>query len=95
MASVFFSDELSWVVTWRVRREVARVGRYTWRVNGLVAFSGGRQGVLLVCDRSGSLACVVDAQPAEISRASRRVGWRWWDDTRVRLITLESRQEHE
>jgi hypothetical protein len=62
------------------------VGRFSWRVNGAVELTGGGAGLSLVCMETGKLGVVVDPTPAERGRAERHPGFRWFDDTRVRLM---------
>jgi hypothetical protein len=62
------------------------VGRFLWRVNGPVELTGGGAGLSLVCMETGRLGVVVDPTPAERGRAERHPGFRWFDDTRVRLV---------
>ena len=62
------------------------IGRFLWRVNGALESSGGEPVLALVCMETGKLGVVVDPHPAERSRAERHPGFRWFDDTRVRLI---------
>jgi hypothetical protein len=90
MASELFGEESHWLVTWRVARKVVPgVGRYAWRVNALLEQSNRTAVLMLVCEHTGTLACVVDAQPAELLRAGRHLGWSWFDDTRVRLMKAD------
>jgi hypothetical protein len=62
------------------------VGRFSWRVNGAVELSSGATSLSLVCMETGKLGIVVDPTPAERRRAERHPGFRWFDDTRVRLV---------
>jgi hypothetical protein len=70
----------------RVLATETPIGRFFWRVNGLIELADGATGLSLVCMETAKLGVVVDPRPAERSRAERHPGFRWFDDTRVRLV---------
>jgi hypothetical protein len=92
--SGLFSEESGCIVSLKMSRDIASCcADYVWRVQGLMSLPDGTPSVMLACDRSGVIGCVLNPRPAEKRRALRKPGWRWFDDTRVRLVMVAAEED--